>query len=182
LIFSKRQRKKAHFSVWIKQYHAALYKHALWMTGNQDLASDMVQEAYFQAWSNVDTLQDMSKALPWLLTILRRVIYREQRFEYRHRETMVQLHELQSDASPGEESAMLDAYHCLERISPVQREALLLNVLHGFTYEQIGEQLEIPVGTVMSRISRAKEALRNIHEAETANIVHLDQARKRETQ
>ena len=87
----KKKSKRQQFSEWISRHHKVLYQHALWMTGSQDLARDMVQETYYQAWLAIDNLQDQGKVIPWLLTILRRAIYREQRYQYRHRETLEQI-------------------------------------------------------------------------------------------
>ena len=72
------------FDEWISRYHGALYKHALWMMGNKDIAQDVTQEAFFQAWLSIHALKDDEKALPWLLTILRRTVYREQRCQYKN--------------------------------------------------------------------------------------------------
>lgn len=174
-------RKKANhalFDQWISAYHNALYKHALWMTGNKDLAFDMVQDTYFQAWTAMEKLQDKDKAFPWLLTILRRAIYREQRYQYRQTETMAALEILDDDTTPDYHYQLLEIYRALESLSTAHREALLLHYLHGFSYEEISAQLEIPVGTVMSRISRARESIRRTHTSETDNVINLQDIRR----
>lgn len=176
----RKQTVRSRFSRWIKLHHQALYKHALWMTGSQDLAADMVQEAFYQAWMSVNQLRDDEKALPWLLTILRRVIYREQRYQYRHQETVADLQHLDVSSNHDHEFALVEIYSCLGRISVSQREALLLHLLHGFTYEEISEQLKIPLGTVMSRIARAKEALQKLQNADREKIIDLRQIKQRE--
>ena len=143
------------------------------MTGNQDLACDMVQETYYQAWLAIDNLQDIDKVIPWLLTILRRAIYREQRYQYHHRETLAQIAQWGEPVVTNSEYSLVVIYRALESISPVQREALLLYELHGFSYGEISEQLAIPIGTVMSRIARAKVALKRFNHIDSAKIIPL---------
>ncbi len=173
----KRNTQKQEFSGWIKTHHAVIYKHALWLCGNKTLAADMVQETYIQGWKSIKTLHDKHKVLPWLLTILRRIIYKEQREQYRHRETLEYLQNLEltenRDDNSGEIS-LIDLYNVFEQISDAHREALLLYVLHGFTYEQISTQLDIPVGTVMSRISRARQAIKDHLDSDSDKVSHLN--------
>lgn len=173
-----KNKKQQRFRNWISDYHGSLYKHALWMTGNQDLAQDMVQETYYQAWSSVAKLQDPDKALPWLLTILRRVIYREQRCQYRHDDTVAELRQLDQGSAQPDAYALLEIYRMLENLSHNQREVLLLYNMHGFSYEEISGQLRIPIGTVMSRINRARAALRDKQRSEDAKVIHLNQVKR----
>lgn len=147
------------FDHWVREHHQSLYRHALWMTGSSDLAVDMVQETYFQAWSGRQGLKDQSKVLPWLLTILRRRIYREHKCQYRHLETISALRLLDSEDDGSDPGSLLEIYRALENLSHHHREVFLLYHLHGFSYEEISDQLDIPKGTVMSRLARAREAL-----------------------
>ncbi|VAW71036.1 hypothetical protein MNBD_GAMMA12-1428 [hydrothermal vent metagenome] len=177
MLLFKRNKQKQEFSGWIKEHHAVIFKHALWLCGNKTLAADMVQDTYIQGWKSVNSLHDKHKVLPWLLTILRRIIYKEQREQYRHRETLHYLQNLElSDNNKQNtgEISLIDLYNIFEKISDAHREALLLYVLHGFTYEQISTQLEVPVGTVMSRISRARKAIKDYLESDSDNISHLN--------
>ena len=151
--------KSSKFDNWISQYHGALYKHAFWMTGSREIAQEVVQEAFFQAWLSLGSLKDEEKVLPWLLTILRRTVYREQRCQYRNAETTEELKKLDHGAAQPDALPLLEIYAALESLSPKLRDAFLLYHLHGYSYEEVGEQLQIPTGTVMSRISRAREIL-----------------------
>ncbi len=170
--FNKKSREIL-FSGWITQHHDALFKHALWMTGNGDLAADMVQETFYQAWLCIEGLRDHKKALSWLLTILRRAIHKEQRFKYRQLETLAQISALDEKQSQDDCYGLLQIYSALEQISPVQRDTFLLHHLHGFKYAEISEILNIPVGTVMSRLARAREALEKLEKTTSNNVIHL---------
>ncbi len=174
---SKNKNKKTLFNEWISDYHSTLYKHALWMNGNAELAADVVQETYYQAWSAIETLHENSKAFPWLLTILRRVVYREQRYQYRNMETIKTLQRFNDMTSGDNNHLLLDLYFMFEQLSAKQRETYLLFALHGFSYAEISQQLNIPVGTVMSRISRAKKILISINKTDKTNVVDLQTAR-----
>ena len=150
------------------------------MTGNADLAADMVQETYYQAWSSMDKLKEKDKAFPWLLTILRRAVYREQRYQYRNIETIKQLETFDDLTRADNSHLLLDLYFMFEKLSANQRETYLLFTLHGFTYAEISQQLDVPIGTVMSRISRAKNILNSINDSDQKNVVDLQAARRRE--
>lgn len=153
-------RDQRQFEQWIKEYHAGLYRHALWMTGKSDVANDCVQEAYYQAWKSRRSLKEKSKVFPWLLTILRRTVYRE----YGQRsldakvlsDSLPDLHEKGETPNHGD---MLDLLSAMGKLSAMHREIVLMHGLHGLSYQEISTILDIPTGTVMSRISRARAAL-----------------------
>lgn len=169
----KKPDKARQFSIWVNQYHAALYKHALWMTGSNDLAQEMTQEAFYQAWACIHSLKDHDKALPWLLTILRRAVYREQRYQYRNKETCQALGNQDQEYATEDSVTLLEIYHTMEQLTPKLRDTFLLYHLHGFSYEEISEQLQIPTGTVMSRLSRARQALQEQTTSNNTKIIEF---------
>jgi len=182
-MFSKKSRKlkifkkrnlKTQFDGWISEHNSSLYKQAFWMTGNRDTAMDAVQETFYRAWLSIDKLNDTEKVFPWLLTILRRAVYREQRCQYRHAEVVNQLMELQTDTSASDAYSSLAIYDMLESVSMKHREIFLLFHLHGFSYEEIGENLQIPKGTVMSRLARAREALQKLDQESESKVIDLN--------
>lgn len=158
--FQKKHNQKR-FSNWVKEHHEALYKHALWMTGNSDSAADAVQETYHHAWLSIKSLRDEERVLAWLLTILKRTVYREFRQKYKFAE-FVQAFDPDQENSVSNETQddIIDVLKMMEQLSTSQRETLLLYALHGFTYQEISEQLSIPIGTVMSRIARARDEIK----------------------
>lgn len=147
------------FRQWIDRYHAALYRHAYWMTGRSETAADVVQETYYEAWKARRRLRDEAKIFPWLLTIMRRVVYREYAAqEAQADQAGVEIESALSSADANLET-MVDLLRGLQRLEARQRELLLLYALHDFSYEQMAELLDIPLGTVMSRLARARRAL-----------------------
>jgi len=169
---------KQQFARWIKDYHAPLYRHAFWMTGSADSAADAVQEAFYQAWQSIDKLYEPDKALPWLMTILRRAVYREQRQQYSQLDVVEQLKLKGSDTGPDDTYSLVAIYSVLDKLSMQHREVFLLFHLHGFSYEEIAELLEIPVGTVMSRLARARDALHKLDQPQHPKIIDFN-AKKR---
>ncbi len=163
---------KTRFTTWIRTHQASLYRHAYWMTGDADLAADLVSETYYQAWKDRAGLREEAKVLPWLLSILRHSTYRE----FSRRQPVLEHDEAHALAPEHERDALIDLARLLGEQSPAHREILLLHALHGFSYEEIGEQLELPLGTVMSRLSRARKALRLSRDRDIAddeNIISL---------
>lgn len=147
------------FRQWIDRYNAALYRHAYWMTGRSETAADVVQETYYEAWKARRRLRDEAKILPWLLTILRRVVYREYAAQrVQADQAMVEIEPAFGSGDSNVED-MVDLLRGLQRLEARQRDLLLLYALHDFSYEQIAELLDIPLGTVMSRLARARQAL-----------------------
>lgn len=160
------------FVRWIDNHHAALFKHAFWMTGNRALAEDLVQETFYQAWKSRHSIEDQENPLPWLITVLRRAVYKE--FQQSRLDTLAlseQHIEHGSGLSETDLDTLVDLGNGLMSLSARQRELLLLYSLHGFTYEQISQQLSIPIGTVMSRIARARDMLRAFYEKDVSDKV-----------
>jgi RNA polymerase sigma-70 factor (ECF subfamily) len=127
---------------------------------NAEIADDMVQDTLFRAlraesrWTGTD-------ARPWLITILLNVNRNRLRSLSRHG-IPVDVSEVDNQSPPpGPREEGIDIGRGLDRLNPDQREVLLLVALEGLSYEDCAKVLSIPVGTVMSRLSRAREALRD---------------------
>lgn len=150
------ERDKQAFTGWIKAHQQALYRHAYWMSSDATLAADLVSETFYQAWRDRATLRDESRVRAWLLSILRHNTYRE----FKQRPSLQDYEEDCLKADNGDRDALIDLSRLLAGLSHAHREVLLLHALHGFSYAQISEQLNLPLGTVMSRVSRARQSLK----------------------
>ncbi|HEU4387665.1 MAG TPA: sigma-70 family RNA polymerase sigma factor, partial [Blastocatellia bacterium] len=132
-------------------------------------AEDMVQEAYLRAFKFLDAFHGLD-ARAWLLTIVRNVCYTWlQRNRAHEADTMFdeELHSRDSDTLNPAVLALQSADQELVRYAldqlPVDfREVVVLRELEGFSYKQIADIANIPTGTVMSRLARARERLKNI--------------------
>jgi RNA polymerase sigma-70 factor, ECF subfamily len=148
------------FTTLARQHRRDLYRLAYRLCGNAHTAEDLVQECLTRAWRSLHKLQDTSALKGWLYTILRRENAR--RFE-RHRlqESDVALEELGSERKPYDTST--EAFVLRRAIRDLPREyrdPLLLQVIHGYSQEEIAVRLGLTAGGVGTRLFRARRRLR----------------------
>lgn len=131
------------------------------LVNNRDDADDLVQDTLERAWSRVALWRNVSDMRAWLFAIMHNLHVDALR---RGRLAVVALDEDAADAvAPPPQAAravVLDLQAALERLSSEQREVLLLVALEDMAYADIARTLGIPLGTVMSRLSRGRERLR----------------------
>jgi RNA polymerase sigma-70 factor (ECF subfamily) len=149
---------------------ASLYNFAHWLTQNRDEAEDLVQETYMKALKGFDSFQQGTNFRAWIYRILRNT-FLTSRSGLRQRVTVPiddEDHEPILAAAHTPESEMLaradqqSVQHALERLPVPFREVILLCDVEEMSYREIAETLAIPVGTVMSRLSRARKAMRQL--------------------
>ncbi len=161
------------FTLWVVPHLDAAYNLARWLMRDEERASDMVQEACLRAFRHIDGFRGGS-AKSWLLTIVRNVCYTELH-ERRREQSMTEfderLHSL--DHAAGGNVRVIDGpertharrveqeqlRRSLEALPAEQREILVLRELEGLSYKEISDVVAIPLGTVMSRLGRARSAL-----------------------
>ena len=139
-----------------------LLRFVYWLCRDRSLAEDVVQEALLRAWRSFDSLADEQAARSWLLTIARRELART--FERRRLETV----DIDALADAGVETmAVNDPHEVLEmrrailQLDLIYREPLVLQVLFGYSTNEIAAQLQLSVPAVLTRLFRAREALRS---------------------
>lgn len=138
-----------------------LFKMAYHLTGNRDDAEDIVQEVYLKARKAFHTLKDLNKCKSWLCSIL----YRHFIDERRKRRNFVDLENVADpDANFYSEwpsrFTSEDISKALEKLEPKQKTLLVAHFMSGLKYQEIATAMNIPIGTVMSRIHRAKNSMR----------------------
>ncbi len=121
-------------------------------------AEDLVQECLLLAWRSFHQLREGSNAKAWLFRILFNCWYAQGR-KLRKVPALVPLTADISISSPTLDEAM-EVSRALEGLQHEHRTVLLLGVVEGLTCQEIAEVLAVPVGTVMSRLSRARQAMR----------------------
>jgi RNA polymerase sigma-70 factor, ECF subfamily len=150
---------------------------AISLCGNPDRADDLVQETLVKAWSKLDTFEEGTNLKAWLLTILRNHYYSE--FRKRRREVADTDGEYSARlAAPPEQFAHLDMaemMQALEQLPDDQREAILLVSAEGFSYEEAAEISGCAVGTIKSRVNRARNKLAEILQIESSHEFGPDQ-------
>ena len=162
MIFNLQSRQ---FDQTARAYSADLYRYAYWLCRDRFVAEELVQETYTRAWKNWDSLEDLAAAKPWLITILRNEharLYERKRLDISDDDP--QELELPGNDRPG---AHLELEQLVEELPPAYREPLVLQVLGGYECKEIAEMLGTTEGAVMTRLTRARQALR-AHLAEPA--------------
>ena len=156
----------------------ALRRYARALTGNVDQADDLVQDCLERAirkrhlWSPTGTLQS------WLFTLLIN-IYRNQLRSLKDRPSLSSIDEITSEpsiaASQPDQIALAETKRALASLPLEQREVLLLVTIGGMAYKEAAEILNIPIGTLMSRLGRARKRLRKLvdHEPEKPEPTNL---------
>ena len=131
---------------------------------DRDLAEDLVQEACARALERAGQLRDPDRLLPWMT----RILANAHRDWLRARREQVDLDSAESrealvDEHPHErEEAVARVHRAMAELSDEHRKVVTLVDLMGFTYAEVAEALEVPVGTVMSRLGRARDRLRAV--------------------
>ena len=153
------------YDALIDEHAERIWRMAFRLTGDHDDANDLVQETYYEAWKSIGSLREPKAARAWLIRILvHRAAHRLRR--RRTRPSGQRLAEEPSDEGlaglPDLEllARREDIQRALDGIDPERRTAFLLVFLEGFTCREVGEMLDIPLGTVLSRIHRARSELR----------------------
>lgn len=128
------------------------------------MAEDLVQETLLRAWRNFEQFRPGTNARAWLFRILFNAFYAQGR-KTRSTPVLVSLQMPSHEAEPKSREAYLllegaAISRALTELSAEHKSVLLLAVVEGFTCREIAEILSVPIGTVMSRLSRARQALR----------------------
>ena len=150
-----------------------LYGYALVLTQNRTDAEDLVQETYVRAIRAMGRLRDDSNVKGWLFTILRNIWLNELR-QRRKAPESVDVETDERTSSLADEStesphdiyvAKLERRHvrtAIQQLPEEAREVILLREWQGMSYQEIATVLDCPVGTVMSRLARARSKLRDL--------------------
>jgi len=151
---------------------------AISLSGNVDRADDLVQETLLRAIANIESFQPGTNMSAWLFTILRNLF----RSEYRKRRREVEdtdgsyAESLKSQPEQGSHLEFKEFRAALAKLPPDQREALILVGASGFSYEEAAAICECAVGTIKSRVNRARNRLADLLAIEGAEDFGPDHA------
>jgi RNA polymerase sigma-70 factor (ECF subfamily) len=134
---------------------------AVSLCGQPDRADDLVQETLVKAWSNIDSFQEGTNLQAWLFTILRNHYYSEIRKRRREVEDTDGQYAARLATHPPQQGHLdlADFKAALRELPDDQREALILVGASGFSYEEAAGICDVAVGTIKSRVSRARSHL-----------------------
>jgi RNA polymerase sigma-70 factor, ECF subfamily len=154
------------YEQWVRDYASELYSYAYRLTSRRQIAEDLLQETFMEAWRSVAKRREGSPARAWLFQILR---YRFSHWlrDTRHQRQVVGLMENEDDQaadpirSPLEKLAAQDYIQAgLRTLSPIIRQTFLMVYMEQLTCRETAETLGIPLGTVLSRLDAARRTLR----------------------
>ncbi len=162
------------------QYAPQLFSTALRMTRNRADAEDLVQETFIKAWRSYATFQEGTNLRAWLFRIMTNTFINKYNAQQRRpQETeMDEVEELflfrrlgafdQSKMTQSAEDQLLELFtddevkNALEELPDMFRLPVLLSDVDGFSYKEIAEMLDVPIGTVMSRLHRGRKMMQKL--------------------
>lgn len=174
------------FEDLVDAHYQALYRFGMSLTRDPDIASDLVQETFCIWAAKGHQLQDRSKAKTWLFTTLHREFLSHRRKSSRFADDPVDEQTASLTTDDADAERQMDAQRALEVLGDLDetyRAPIALFYLQQHSYKEIAEILDVPIGTVMSRLSRGKELLRKRMTAEPStapkNILQLQPGKLR---
>ena len=176
------------FEQLVDRFYQPLYRFAISLAKNAEEASDLTQQTFFLWAAKGHQLRETSKVKSWLFTTL----YREYISTYRRatRYPQVELDEVTHEIPTVDSSVVNDldgntVIAALTEIDEVYRGPLVLFYLDDLSYKEIADVLNIPIGTVMSRLARGKAQLRQrlleVRDSTSSKIVKIDGSTRHST-
>jgi len=161
--------RRRRFDELVGVFHQDMYRYAAWLCRDKAIAEDVVQEALLRAWKSLDSLREDAAAKQWLLTIVRRENARY--FERRRLETVDV-----DNLTPSQEAILAEVpddqldelREAIHGLDDDYREPLVLQVLMGFSTNEIAEQMGLKQGAVLTRLHRARLKLKELVQSEDA--------------
>lgn len=150
------------FTALYERHYQDVFRFALFLCGDGARAEELAADTFVRAWLARDRIRQPT-VRSYLLTITRN-LHRDQLRSRRH----VSLEDTETpvatttpaDAQAQHRADLQEAIAALRAVAPGDRQALVLRAFHDLSYAEIAEELDIPVGSVKSRIARAREALK----------------------
>ena len=161
------------FEELVDAHYQALFRFAMSLTRDTNAASDLVQETFCIWAAKGGQLKDRTKAKTWLFTTLHREFLSQRRRASRFSDEPIDEEAAAAVASSQEDAErQMDGQRALELLGSLEetyRAPIALFYLQQHSYKEIAEILDVPIGTVMSRLSRGKEMLRRRMTAEPSS-------------
>ena len=160
------------FGVLFERHARRVYNYCFRRTADWALAEDLTSVVFLEAWRRRDDVRlEHEEALPWLLGVATNVLRNRGRSLRRHRAALERLQPERTpdfadevDARLDDERAMRSLLHAVAKLPRRDQDVLALCVWAGLSYEEAAVALDVPVGTVRSRLARARSRLRELGE------------------
>lgn len=153
----------------------AMRAFAISLTRNVATADDMVQDTLVKAWTNIEKFEAGTNMRAWLFTILRNTYYSSRRKSKREVADVDGVHTEALAEKPAHDGRlqMADFRVAFSQLTDEQREALLLVGASGFSYEEAADMCGVAIGTIKSRIGRARQRLTELMELDEDEKLEL---------
>jgi RNA polymerase sigma factor (sigma-70 family) len=164
----------AAFGVLFRRHSRSVYNYCFRRTGDWSQAEELTAIVFLEAWRRrKDIRLEREQALPWLLGVATNVVRNLRRSQRRHRAALARMpHERVADFAPDvderldDERQMRAVLRAVNKLPRPDQDVLALCVWEGLSYEETALALDVPVGTVRSRLSRARARLRELTAAD----------------
>jgi RNA polymerase sigma-70 factor, ECF subfamily len=144
----------------VERYQTEAMGHALAILDHRQDAEDALQEAFLSTYGALGSFDDNRRFYPWFYTILRNCCWKLAARRGKEEASALETVEILSSTGGATVEDRLALEQALRELSPESREILTLRHLDGLSYEELAARLELPVGTVMSRLFYARKELR----------------------
>jgi len=156
------------FLIELEQCIPALRRYAHSLLHQQEEADDLVQDCLERALKKQSLWKQGSSLRAWLFTMQHNLFINKLRSKGRQPQMTVETESLTHQLEPDQSDVLIhDINFCIQQLPEEQQQVLLLVTVEGFTYKQVGNIMNIPLGTVMSRLSRARKTLQKLMYGET---------------
>ena len=147
----------------VAEHHQAVYRYAYRLAGTVADAEDLSQQVFLVAQRNIEQLRNMDSARSWLFTVLKNCYIRDRQKRWPSLAADLSMNMDLVPAIANDHDADLDQLQiALNQISDAARLVVVMYYFEGCSYREIAERLEVPIGTVMSRLARARAHLRGL--------------------
>jgi RNA polymerase sigma-70 factor, ECF subfamily len=147
------------FDGWVREHHRLLFGLAYWWTGSRSDAEELTQEAFFQAYRSRHTLQDGNAAKAWLAGILRHTFLHTLRKQRSSHAAPLEDADQVSSSDRSLNPDVLALHKAIQQLDERYQLPVVLFYFQELSYKEIAETLDLPLGTVMSRLSRGRQIL-----------------------
>lgn len=161
------------FEQCVAEHADAMFRVAYRLTGCRDSGSELVQETFLAAWKSLDSLNDPEKLKSWMFSILRNQFHKNLR-KKKIKQTILDSDSILAPDPTSVDQQRLDTTEqiqsAVQQLSDEHKMPLLLVTMEGLSVNEAAEILQIPRGTVLSRIHRAKQKLKTMIERQSDAI------------
>lgn len=162
------------FEQCIDRHADSIYRVAYRLTGNHESANELVQETFLQAWRGLESIEDESKLRAWMFGILRnqnlKMLRKKQRDAKADSEILEFVAEQASDRNTND--AIDSVQSAIALLDEIHRMPVLLVSMEQMSVDEAAEVLELPRGTVLSRLHRGRQKLKEILSRELNRFEH----------